>query len=219
MLIKMTKSVNIFKENLYVNTFYWCLYGLFCHYEPYFKFAGLHRALVADDDKATSKKIAVRGLVIAFMIVAAFIFAGPMIFRLFGISIDAFRIAGGILVAVLGYNMINGDRSPDSKGVTRAPKDPLAVAVSPLAMPLFAGPGTLTTAISLAHGGLQQQLITLTAFALLCILTYLLLRSVKQISHLLGDNLMLVITKLMGLILFTIGVGMVIVSVQHIFIK
>ena len=92
--------------------------------------------------------------------------------------------------------------------------DPMSIAISPLAMPLFAGPGTITTALSLANGGLQNQMITVLAFALLCLITYLLLRSAKQIAGFLGENLMKIITKMMGLLLFSIGIQMIIVSVQ-----
>lgn len=174
-----------------------------------------YMALVADDSKDISRKIALKSLIIAFIIVLVFVFSGQLIFQVFGITIDAFRVAGGILVAIIGYNMINGDHSPSSKGMAKENKDPMAIAVSPLAMPLLAGPGTITTAISLAHGSIEKQAITLVAFALLCLITYLLLRSAKEISKMLGDNLMMIITKLMGLILFTIGAQMVITSVQN----
>ena len=175
-----------------------------------------YMALVADDSQKISRKIAFRSLLIAFVIVTVFIFSGDFIFKVFGITIVSFRIAGGILVAVIGYHMINGNHSPSYNG--REPQavnsDPMSIAISPLAMPLFAGPGTITTALSLANGGLQNQLITVVAFALLCVITYLLLRSAKQIAGFLGENLMKIITKMMGLLLFSIGIQMIIVSVQ-----
>lgn len=175
-----------------------------------------YMALVADDSQKISRKIAFRSLLIAFVIVTVFIFSGDFIFKVFGITIVSFRIAGGILVAVIGYHMINGNHSPSYKGMEQQAvnSDPMAIAISPLAMPLFAGPGTITTALSLANGGLQNQLITIVAFAFLCVITYLLLRSAKQIAEFLGENLMKIITKLMGLLLFSIGIQMIIVSVQ-----
>ncbi|KXU12220.1 Multiple antibiotic resistance protein marC [Streptococcus infantis] len=175
-----------------------------------------YMALVADDSQKISRKIAFRSLLIAFVIVAVFIFSGDFIFKVFGITIVSFRIAGGILVAVIGYHMINGNHSPSYKGMEQQAvnSDPMSIAISPLAMPLFAGPGTITTALSLANGGLQNQLITVVAFALLCVITYLLLRSAKQIAGFLGENLMKIITKMMGLLLFSIGIQMIIVSVQ-----
>lgn len=175
-----------------------------------------YMALVADDSQKISRKIAFRSLLIAFVIVTVFIFSGDFIFKVFGITIVSFRIAGGILVAVIGYHMINGNHSPSYKGMEQQAvnSDPMSSAISPLAMPLFAGPGTITTALSLANGGLQNQLITVVAFALLCVITYLLLRSAKQIAGFLGENLMKIITKMMGLLLFSIGIQMIIVSVQ-----
>ena len=175
-----------------------------------------YMALVADDSQKISRKIAFRSLLIAFVIVTVFIFSGDFIFKVFGITIVSFRIAGGILVAVIGYHMINGNHSPSYKGMEQQAvnSDPMSIAISPLAMPLFAGPGTITTALSLANGGLRNQLITVVAFALLCVITYLLLRSAKQIADFLGKNLMKIITKMMGLLLFSIGIQMIIVSVQ-----
>ena len=175
-----------------------------------------YMALVADDSQKISRKIAFRSLLIAFVIVTVFIFSGDFIFKVFGITIVSFRIAGGILVAVIGYHMINGNHSPSYKGMEQQAvnSDPMSIAISPLAMPLFAGPGTITTALSLANGSLQNQLITVVAFALLCVITYLLLRSAKQIAGFLGENLMKIITKMMGLLLFSIGIQMIIVSVQ-----
>ena len=175
-----------------------------------------YMALVADDSQKISRKIAFRSLLIAFVIITVFIFSGDFIFKVFGITIVSFRIAGGILVAVIGYHMINGNHSPSYKGMEQPAvnSDPMSIAISPLAMPLFAGPGTITTALSLANGGLQNQLITVVAFALLCVITYLLLRSAKQIAGFLGENLMKIITKMMGLLLFSIGIQMIIVSVQ-----
>lgn len=175
-----------------------------------------YMALVADDSQKISRKIAFRSLLIAFVIVTVFIFSGDFIFKVFGITIVSFRIAGGILVAVIGYHMINGNHSPSYKGMEQQAvnSDPMSIAISPLAMPLFAGPGTITTALSLANGGLRNQLITVVAFAILCVITYLLLRSAKQIAGFLGKNLMKIITKMMGLLLFSIGIQMIIVSVQ-----
>ena len=175
-----------------------------------------YMALVADDSQKISRKIAFRSLLIAFVIITVFIFSGDFIFKVFGITIVSFRIAGGILVAVIGYHMINGNHSPSYKGMEQQAvnSDPMSIAISPLAMPLFAGPGTITTALSLANGGLRNQLITVFAFALLCVITYLLLRSAKQIAGFLGKNLMKIITKMMGLLLFSIGIQMIIVSVQ-----
>ena len=76
-----------------------------------------YMSLVADDSQKISRKIAFRSLLIAFVIITVFIFSGGFIFKVFGITIVSFRIAGGILVAVIGYHMINGNHSPSYKGM------------------------------------------------------------------------------------------------------
>lgn len=172
-------------------------------------------ALVADDDQIISKRIARKSLTIAFVIIAIVVMTGHVLFTLFGITLATLRIAGGILVALTGYHMINGVHSPDAKHVgNELVADPTAVAVSPLAMPLFAG---IATAITLSQGGWEHRLITLTAFLLLCLLTYLLLLSAKDIARFLGQNIMAVITRVMGLILTTIGMQMLIMGIQGAF--
>lgn len=91
------------------------------------------------------------------------------------------------------------------------------IAISPLAMPLFAGPGTIATAITLSQGSFENQLITLTSFFILCLITYSLLISAKTISQVLGKNVMSVITRLMGLILTTIGIQMLVIGIRGAF--
>lgn len=119
-----------------------------------------YMALVADDSQKISRKIAFKSLLIAFIIVTVFVFSGDLIFKVFGITIDSFRVAGGILVAVIGYHMINGNHSPSYKGMEQqaSNSDPMSVAISPLAMPLFAGPGTITTTLNLANGGIKKSI-------------------------------------------------------------
>ena len=98
-----------------------------------------YMALVADDSQKFHEKIAFRSLLIAFVIITVLSFR-RFHFKVFGIIIVSFRIAGGILVAVIGYHMINGNHSPSYKGMEQQAvnSDPMSIAISPLAMPLFA---------------------------------------------------------------------------------
>lgn len=173
-----------------------------------------YMALVADDDAKISKQIAFKSLLIAFVIVLVFILSGHLIFEVFGITISSFRIAGGVLVGLIGFHMINGVHSPTNKNLSAEAQDPTSVAISPLAMPLFAGPGTIVTAINQSQGGIEHQVITIVAFFALCLLTYFILSSAKTISKALGKNLMNIVTRLMGLILATIGIEMVLTGIK-----
>lgn len=177
-----------------------------------------YMALVADDNDHISHKIATKSLLIAFGVTVFFVVTGNFIFNLFGITLASLRIAGGILVAIIGYHMLNGVHAPSAKGMERQLSDPMDVAISPLAVPLLAGPGTIATAINLSQGDIRKQMMTLLAFGLLCLVTYFILREAKRISVILGKSGMSVITKMMGLILTTIGVQMLITGLQTAFI-
>ena len=173
-----------------------------------------YMALVADDNDRISHKIATKSLLIAFVVITFFVMTGHLIFNLFGITLSSLRIAGGILVAIIGYHMLNGVHAPSAKGMESQPSDPMEVAISPLAVPLLAGPGTIATAINLSHGDIKKQVMTILAFGLLCLLTYFILREAKRISSALGKSGMSIITKIMGLILTTIGIQMLVTGIQ-----
>ncbi|HHU5241803.1 TPA: MarC family protein [Streptococcus agalactiae] len=171
-------------------------------------------ALVADDDQKISRRIAAKGVLLAFVIIVIFVLSGHLLFNLFGINLAALKISGGILVGIIGYKMINGIHSPTNKNLEEHKDDPMNVAVSPLAMPLLAGPGTIATAMGLSSGGLSGKLITILAFAILCVIMYVILISANEITKFLGKNAMTIITKMMGLILMTIGIEMLITGIK-----
>jgi len=86
---------------------------------------------------------------------------------------------------------------------------------APLAVPILAGPGTIATAMSFASEGWVHTAVSLAAFALICCVTYLcFLRSEKLVAHL-GQNGLNVMTRLMGLIVASIGVGMFLTGIGY----
>ena len=171
--------------------------------------------------KATAR-IALRAVILAFIITSAFAIAGKLIFELFGLTLPAFRIAGGILVFMIGMNMLQGKQSrvhhPRSAEESSADDSELDVAIFPLAMPILAGPGTLTTAMNFsAQGGVEAMLITIFTFMLLCALTYLVFVFGERLASFTGPVAISVITRMMGLILAVIGTQMAIVGLQEAF--
>jgi multiple antibiotic resistance protein len=166
-------------------------------------------------DRQEIKAVALRAVALAFLLILLFCLAGKLIFHLFGISLAAFRITGGILVFWIGYQMLQGQQSsmhsPGDEESGGSKKDPLSIAVSPLALPIMAGPGTIATAMNYsAHGGLAKVSITIAAFAVLCIMTYAFFVSAQKLVNYIGEGAIQVITRMMGLILAVIGVQMVI---------
>jgi multiple antibiotic resistance protein len=175
--------------------------------------------LTAEDDSVTRRKIAVKALVVSLVIIVVFSAAGKLIFNLFGITLSAFRIMGGILVALVGYQMLHGGnhssvQHPSDEDKQKSLDAELEVAITPLAMPILAGPGTIATAMSFASGGgLSEFFVTVGAFVVLCIISYAFFISGERIVKYIGDNGIKVITRLMGLILAVIGVQMLIQGV------
>lgn len=171
--------------------------------------------LTDDDDQQTAKAVAFRSLILAFAIIAAFSVAGKVIFELFGISLPAFRITGGLLVGLIGFHMLQGNHSSvhhlGKEDNQKCREAALSVAVSPLATPILAGPGTIATAMNFsAQGGLGGMAVTIATFAVLCVITYLFFVFGKRFVAFIGPGALGVITRMMGLILAVIGVQMVI---------
>ncbi len=179
-------------------------------------------SLTDGDDAKTAKAVARKGLLIAFGIVAVFSIGGRYIFEMFGMTLPALRLAGGALVFLIGFHMLQGQHSsvhhPADTADVNDNDDKLSVAVSPLGTPMLAGPGTIATAMNLsAHDSPGNMLVTVTAFALLCLITYILFIYGKTLVRLMGDSAMNVMTRMMGLILAVIGAQMLIVGIQGAF--
>jgi multiple antibiotic resistance protein len=178
--------------------------------------------LTADDDQQTTQAVAFRSLALAFLIVAMFSVAGKVVFELFGITLPAFRITGGLLVFLIGFHMLQGNNSSvhhlDKEDNQKCREAALSVAVSPLAMPILAGPGTIAAAMNFAtRGGVLEMLVTIGAFAVLCVITYVFFVFGQKFVTFIGAGALGVITRMMGLILAVIGTQMVIEGLQGAF--
>ena len=185
--------------------------------------------LTSEESEAITRRIALRAVVLAFIIVTFFSLAGKIIFSLFGLNMDAFRITGGILVFLIGFNMLQGkhshmhhphsiDKEPNGTADLDQDDSAISVATFPLAMPILAGPGTITTAMSLsARGGLADTGITILTFALLCGITYFVFAFGERFVRYIGHDALGVITRLMGLIVAVIGTGMILEGIKGAF--
>lgn len=175
--------------------------------------------LTSDDDSKTQKKIALKSLFISFIIIFVCCIAGKLIFDLFGLTLPALRIAGGILVFIIGFNMLHGEQSaihsPSEEDKQKSLEAKLGVAVSPLAIPILAGPGTIATAMNFsAQGGFLYTVITICSFAVLCVITYFFFVSGEKLIEFIGESAIKVITRIMGLILAVIGIQMLIQGIH-----
>lgn len=167
--------------------------------------------LVGDKRKSAQFKIALKALTITFFIILFFAVLGKTIFHLFGITLPALRITGGILVFLVGYHMLSGSGSSMHSAEKNDDSD---VAVSPLAVPLLAGPGTIATAMNYAASdGVVGIVATVVIFAVLCLITLICFSFSSSILAIIGKSGLSIVTRLMGLILAVIGTQMLIIGI------
>ena len=168
--------------------------------------------LTVGKNKESKKKIAKTATFTAFIIVVSFVIAGKYIFELFGLTIPAFKITGGILIFYIGFEML---MSQKAKIHSSDSEDKNNISISPLAIPILAGPGTIVAAMNnVTNANLIQIGIVISIFALMIYLTYLAFSFSDLIVKKVGTNLISVIGKLMGLVLAIIGTGMIVDGIK-----
>ncbi len=181
--------------------------------------APLFLALTEGLESPVRRSVALRAVALAFCIVAVFAIGGRTIFSLFGITLPAFRIAGGILVGLVGYHMLQGEsssvHSPTVEDNEKSRDAALGIAVSPLALPVLAGPGTIATAMNYAADSTFPEIArVLSAFGIVCIATWASFVGGERLVAFLGQNAIKVVSRLMGLVLAVVGVQMLIVGIR-----
>ena len=139
------------------------------------------------------------------------LFLGDGILQLFGISIDSFRIAGGILVVTIAMSMISGKLGEDKQNES--------IGVVPLALPLMAGPGAISSTI--VWGTRYHSAINLFGFfvaiALFALCCWGLFRMAPWLVRLLGQTGINVITRIMGLLLMALGIEFIVTGIKSVF--
>jgi multiple antibiotic resistance protein len=176
----------------------------------------LFLALTVGLSAAVRRSIAVRGSLISFGILALFAITGTTILDAIGITIDAFRIAGGLLLFVTAFEMFYGRRQERREEATNtAVADHAAnLAVFPLAIPLIAGPGTISATILLSSqltggstaGHWAATLSLVVVIALLMTLTAGVLMAADVLDKYIGTTGKLVLTRLLGVLLAALSV-------------
>jgi len=169
--------------------------------------------MVGEADEKIIKRVAFRAVVAAFVIITVFCLFGHIIFRLFNITLPAFQVAGGIIVFFIGYDLLKGKpASAHKSSVVDSSAKYDDMAISPLGIPLLAGPGTISTAMNFVGQGesFLNTIIIILVFAVICAVTYLMFILSKRIADKLSPSLIKAISRIMGLILAVIAVQMLI---------
>jgi multiple antibiotic resistance protein len=181
--------------------------------------APIFLGLTAGMNAAQRKQTALRGTLIAFIILSVFAFTGAGVLSLLGISLPAFRIAGGFLLFFIAFEMIFEKRQErkEKTSETAITRDHIQnLAVFPLAIPLISGPGSISATILLAGNFptfLQRmQLIGVIAVVFALILAALVIAD--RIDRYLGQTGRAILTRLLGVLLAALAVQFVIDGVR-----
>jgi len=173
-------------------------------------------ALTAGMNARARREVGLRAAVIAFVVLVAFAFAGRPVLALLGISIAAFRIAGGLLLFYLAVGMIFGDeeRAKQDFANEAVSRDHISnIAAFPLAIPLLAGPGSITATMLLAqHAGSDWSLFAALAgvIAAIMAIAFLAFLTAGWLSRLLGVTGQIVLSRLLGVLLAALAAQFVI---------
>jgi len=169
-------------------------------------FMSMTASLSNQKRKNTAKKASI----IAFFTIIAFAFSGQILFKFFGISVNSFRIVGGVIFFAMGWDMLQArlgsiKHTDDENKIDAYVND---ISVTPLAIPMICGPGAITNAIILMESSdtIAKKVILISVIFLVLSITYLILRGASKITDKLGDTGNKVMMRLMGLIVMVIAV-------------
>jgi multiple antibiotic resistance protein len=183
----------------------------------------LFLAITPHNTPPERRGMAKRGCLAAFAVVVLFIVAGPPLLAYFGIQTASVRICGGVLLFVIALEMLYG--RPTGTGTSRR-EERLAgakqdISITPLAIPLLAGPGAITTCLifSARATSLPAYLALLAGAAAVFAATFLLLRRADELARLIGSLGTAILTRIMGLVLAFLAVQYVVDGVQLVFLR
>jgi multiple antibiotic resistance protein len=177
--------------------------------------AAIYAGLVSGASRSQARSMAVRAALIAGAILVVFALVGEPLLRTLGIELDAFRIAGGIMLFLIALDMVFEKRTrrrEERVEKIRATPEIEDVAVFPMAMPMIAGPGSIATVMLLMGEaqGTPGTLTILVALAAVILLTLLALIVALPFMRLLGHQAEMVITRLLGVLLAALAAQYVI---------
>jgi multiple antibiotic resistance protein len=169
-------------------------------------------AMTRDADATGRRETARRASVAAGAVLAVFALGGELIFRVLGISLGAFKVAGGVVLLLLALDMIRTQpsRTRITEGEVAAGADKNDVAIVPLAMPLLAGPGSIATAIVLMSrtqgSPWWHKIPVLGAIAVTAAASYLILAGAVRTERVLGRSGLAILERAAGLLLVAIAI-------------
>lgn len=172
--------------------------------------AAVFAGLTAGKTKADAFKIALKATLVAIGVLLFFGYAGAYILDYMGISNDAFKIAGGLLLFYTAFNMVMGGHEQTAPQSAKTSED---LAVFPMAIPLMAGPGCATAFILLlekAERADMHDIYIIAAMILVEVLTFIALATARPITQILGRGALSILARIMGILLAALSVQFIV---------
>ena len=159
---------------------------------------------MSDDERKT---IVRRATIVSFITLMVFTFSGQFLFKFFGISTNGFRIAGGIIIFTIGFDMLQARYSKAKLKDEEVKTYVNDISVTPLAIPMLCGPGAIANGIMLMEDAntLIKKILLVSVIASVYFITFLILRASTRLNKYMGETGNNVMMRLMGLILMVIA--------------
>jgi multiple antibiotic resistance protein len=173
------------------------------------------------DNKKERSRISLLTAINVCIILLISFFVGEYILSFFGITINALRITGGIIIASSGFSLLNG-KFNKNKGINKKVEQEIQVrndiALTPLAMPMLAGPGSMSLLIAYyqEHHSIPDMIACSLAILAVSLIIFLVLRSAHYLSKILGTSGIVAISRIVGFLTIAIGIQYIISSILNI---
>jgi len=175
-------------------------------------------AMTERDPPAQRRVLARRGAWTCAITLIAFTLGGSLIFKIFGITIGAFKIAGGVLIGLNALDMVQARRSQQRETAVEKAEgiQKEDIGIMPLGVPMLAGPGAISTVMVLALGAksVAATAAVYISIVLTALITFLVLSAASMVERRLGQTGMRILTRLMGLVLCAIAAQFIIDGIK-----
>jgi multiple antibiotic resistance protein len=166
-------------------------------------------AITSDVEPARRRRMAWKAALTCFIVLITFALAGQYIFSLFGIKLPAFEIAGGLILLLIGIDMMQARRSPtqESQEETQEAAAKEDAGIVPLGIPMLAGPGAISSVMVLVGEAPDhwQMLAIVGSIAITAFVSYLVLSGADRIRRFLGETGIRILVRIMGLLLVALA--------------
>ena len=174
--------------------------------------------LTQDYTKNERSKVSLITSINVFIILIISFFAGQYVLEFFGITISALRITGGLIIAGSGFSLLNG-KFNKNRGINKQVEEDIqnrnSISLTPLAMPMLAGPGSISLLIAFyqEHQTTEEIIISSLAILAVSLFIFLVLRSAHYLAKILGASGIVAISRIVGFLTIAIGIQYIISSI------